>query len=231
MVNKCELVYCRTGKVPSSDGEKISTFHFPIDDPEICDKWKYFVGKDDWNPSKYSVLCEKHFDPKYIKYGKQRNKLNYNLRPVPTIHTVEDGSVPESVLRVPNIPRPPPKERNIYPDEKPAYRVNDKIKSLDCLSGKNCPPGWSFRKHRDKVVFYNLQFDYVTSIPIVFESIVVDEKLHVTLSYKGEHIPLPTWFRDNRSNNNCKLDRFSMLTNFPHTLERKSMTLMTFFKK
>ena len=46
MVNKCELVYCRTGKVPSSDGEKISTFHLPIDDPEICDKWKYFVGSD-----------------------------------------------------------------------------------------------------------------------------------------------------------------------------------------
>ena len=83
------------------------------------------------------------------------------------------------------------------------------------MSSANCPAGWSFRKHREKVVFYNLQCDYVTSVPIVFESIVVDENLHGSLAYKGDHIPLPTWFRDNRRNNNCKLDRFSMLDNLP----------------
>ena len=111
MVNKCALDYCRTGKDSISDDkekQKISTFHFPLDDPEICSLWKYFVGKINWNPTKYSVLCEKHFDTKYIKHGNKRNHLNYNMRPVPTIHTCSD-EVPASVLRVPNVPRPPPK--------------------------------------------------------------------------------------------------------------------------
>ena len=123
-----------------------------------------------------------------------------------------------SVLRVPKLPRPTPKERNVNIDQGPAFDVKDKIKSLACLTEKNCPPGFSFKKHRDHVVFYNISFDYVTSVPMVFESIVVDEKLHVNLSYKGNHIPLPEWFRRNR----FRLDSFGALENLPSHIRTKA---------
>ena len=108
MVNKCALEYCRTGKDQSTGDTKKSVFKFPLEDTEICEKWTYFVGKKDWRPSKYSVICEDHFDQRYIKVGEERNKLNFKLRPVPTIHT-NDEKTPMSVLRVPKLPRPTPK--------------------------------------------------------------------------------------------------------------------------
>ena len=60
MVNKCALEYCRTGKDQPSGDTKKSVFKFPLDDTEICQTWTYFVGKKDWRPSKYSVICEDH---------------------------------------------------------------------------------------------------------------------------------------------------------------------------
>ena len=94
----------------------------------------------------------------------------------------------------------------------------DKISSMNCLTHECCPAGFLYRKHRDKVVYYNMQFDYVTSIPQVFESIVVDEKLHVNLSYKGKHIPLPNFLR----NNHCVLNKFSILENLPAYIRAKA---------
>ena len=215
MVNKCALDYCRTGRSEST--VKKSTFHFPLQDAEICEKWEQFVSRKGWKATAYSVICEDHFDPRYIKVGEKRNKLIESLRPVPTIHTAGD-EIPKSTLHVPSLPRPPPTNRSIQPDQKLAYEDLDKIKSFQCLSGKSCPPGFSFKQHKDKVVFFNLHFDYVTSVPMIFESIVVDQNMHVTLSYKGNHVPLPEWFRGNR----FKLDRFSVLTNFPSYIRAKA---------
>ena len=226
MVNKCAVSYCPTGKGsstdPTNDEKCTSTFRFPLDDVELNNKWIYFVGRKDWSPTKYSTICEHHFDAQYIKKCPQRNKLNYHLRPVPTIHTCKSGEIPESVLRVPTLPRPPPKDRTTIPDEKVAFRDNDKISSLDDLNEKHCPPGFTFRRHRDKVVYFNLQMDYVTSTPMVFESIVIDQNLHVALTYKGNHVPLPSFFRDNR----CVLNKFSVLENFPAHIRRKDARLI-----
>jgi hypothetical protein len=132
MVNKCAVEYCKTGKTHDEEIEgadaatKISTFHFPTDNEEILEKWIYFTGRKEWKPTKYSVLCEKHFDNKYIKYGDKRNKLKYELLPIPTIHT-NDSDIPESMLRVPKIPRQPPTNRNPHSDEKPAFKKTDRI--------------------------------------------------------------------------------------------------------
>ena len=246
MVNKCALSYCSTGKeskkgnsvneeksqvteeealsehpVIEDDGKQsrgISTFKFPLDKPDLLEKWVYFVGKSNWKPSTNSVICEKHFEKAYVKLGGKRNKLNYDMGPVPTIHTEESENIPKSVLRVPAVPRPTPLERNPTVDEKPAFKQMDKISSMNCLTQECCPAGFLYRKHRDKVVYYNMQFDYVTSIPQVFESIVVDEKLHVNLSYKGKHIPLPNFLR----NNHCVLNKFSILENLPAYIRAKA---------
>ena len=215
MVNKCALLYCKTGRVATD--EKKSLFHFPLQDPEINEKWEHFVSRKGFKATQYSVMCEDHFDPKYIKICPKRNKLIDSLRPVPTIHTASD-EVPPSTLHVPSLPRPPPTNRSVQPDERPAFEDLDKIKSFDSLSEENCPPGFSFKKHKDKVVFYNLHFDYVTSVPTIFESIVVDQSMHVTLCYKGNHVPLPEFFRGSR----FKLDRYSILENFPAYIRSKA---------
>ena len=55
-----------------------------------------------------------------------------------------------------------------------------------------------------------MQHDYVTSTPQIFEVIVVDEKL-VKLSYKGNHINLPNFLRENH----CILNKVSILENLP----------------
>ena len=136
MVNKCALSYCSTGKeskkgnsvneeksqvteeealsehpVIEDDGKQsrgIPTFKFPLDKPDLLEKWVYFVGKSNWKPSTNSVICEKHFEKAYVKLGEKRNKLNYDMGPVPTIHTEESENIPKSVLQVPAVPRPTP---------------------------------------------------------------------------------------------------------------------------
>ena len=51
------------------DKDKISTFHFPPKEkyPELRAKWIRWVNRKDFiDATEASVICEKHFDEKYI---------------------------------------------------------------------------------------------------------------------------------------------------------------------
>ena len=50
---------------------------------------------------------------------------------------------------------------------------------------------------------------------MIFESIKVDQSLHVQLQFNGHPVPLPAWFTKGR---NATLTRFSQLNNFPNTI-------------
>ena len=50
---------------------------------------------------------------------------------------------------------------------------------------------------------------------MIFESIKVDQSLHVQLQFKGHPVPLPAWFTKGR---NATLTRFSQLNNFPDAI-------------
>ena len=122
MENNCAVPYCSTGKPVSNVAgdqkrQSISTFHFPVDNPLLTEKWVYFVNKSEWKPSKNSVICEQHFEKDFIKHGEKRNHLLYGMNPVPTIHTEEAKGIPTSVLRVPTIPRAIPMQRTVAIDE------------------------------------------------------------------------------------------------------------------
>ena len=65
---------------------------------------------------------------------------------------------------------------------------------------------------------YRISIDENTKIPVIHESILVDDSLHVSLSYLGYHVPLPDWFS---SVHNCKLSKKSILENFPPYLRIK----------
>ena len=109
MVNKCVAFGCSTGY--ENTGEKISTFSFPHDKPDLIQKWLKFVNRADWVPTKHSVLCMKHFEERFIVKGK-RNTLNWSLHPVPNILSEKIRNRP-SLLPTTSELRKPPKRRNI----------------------------------------------------------------------------------------------------------------------
>ena len=73
----------------------------------------------------------------------------------------------------------------------PDFLFTDKIKDLNCLTETDCPPGFSFRRQDNSVLYYNLVFDNITGVPSVEECLSINEQLHVTLTYRGYHLPLP----------------------------------------
>ena len=68
-----------------TNGEKVSTFSFPLGQSNLIEKQIKFVNRNNWFPTKNSVLSIKHFEDKYILKGK-RNKLNWNLQPIMHSH-------------------------------------------------------------------------------------------------------------------------------------------------
>ena len=214
MVNKCTAYGCTTGYIrknkEDNDGS-IATFHFPTKKDELLDKWKQFVGKKDWSPTNASVLCEKHFKEKFLKRGK-RTTLKWDLNPVPTIQDEETKKRPADFPEVHEI-RKPPKIRNILPDQIKDFYSQDKIRAYEDIDPvRHCPQGYEAKKHESSILFYRTVFEETTGFPSISAAILIDHQLHVKLQCDGLPVPLPKWFSESR---NAKLDRFSMLSNFP----------------
>ena len=161
-----------------------------------------------------SVLCEKHFEAQYINPGAQRNHLKRKLNPIPTIHTTEALKTP-SCISTPTPPRKAPKLRNVEEDQLNDFRKKDVIQKFEDLGEKHAPPGYSFKRGVDHIIYYKIEFDETTSFPRVFGSIKIDEQLHVQLQCNGNPIPLPLWFIQGTD---AKLRRFSQLENFPNEI-------------
>ena len=162
MVNKCVVIGCRSGyesqkkyynrhkdnsESSVEKDSKVTIFSFPLDKPDLNQRWIKFVNRKDWKPTSYSGICIKHFENKYIKIGK-RARLLYELLPIPTISGNSDG-VPLSLQPTPSLPlRKPPKKRSIATtnNEMESFRANDKIKDFTCVNESMCPFGFSFMK-------------------------------------------------------------------------------------
>lgn len=123
------------------------------------------------------MICIKHFESKYVIKGK-RNKLDWKLNPVPTIHSVEALKKP-SVLCSPSAPRREPKRRIFQKDQLEQFKNNDSINDFTDSSEKTCPSGFECKINDDCIVYYKLEFDLVTSFPAISQSIKVDKDLHV----------------------------------------------------
>ena len=61
-------------------------------------------------------------------------------------------------------------------------------------------------------ITFHLEIEPKSNIPVIKESISIDKHFHVSLSYRGFHVPLPDWFR---AVHDCKLSKKSVLKNFP----------------
>ena len=219
MVNKCVAYGCDAGanlRVNEDPGsrENYASFHFPMKNADLMQRWIKFVNRADWKPAPTSVLCERHFDDMYINRGK-RCTLKWNLNPIPTKHSAIAMKRPSTLPDL-STPRKAPKIRNIEPDQMQEFMAKDKLESFaDIDVTKHCPPGYSSKINDDSIVFYTISYDEL-GLPSVNRCIRIDKNLHIKLQVKGRMMPLPKWFINSH---NAKLTRFSMLENFPQYLQ------------
>ena len=216
MPKTCAIVGCRTGhkrkKDEHGDINVGPVFDIPDEkkDPALRSAWVRFVNRVDWAPSPYVGICSKHFEPVHIKHGK-RITLERNNRPVPTIYD-PSNNIPPSLLPTPIVLRKPPKDRSTLPDEKPAYISNERITSFQELDETLTPPGYTFLRCGDRVVYYKMELVEPYMMAKVVASISVDTQMHVHLFKENSPIPLPDWFRHGT---NCTLRHKGSLENFP----------------
>ena len=216
MVNKCAVFGCKRGyESEEPQHEDYHAFYFPLDERKshLLPAWEKFVCRDGWKPSINSVICEFHFEDRLIRRGK-RWTLKWKVNPMPTMLTDEMKAMPQSVQPTPAAPpRKPPAKRTYQEDEINAFLSQDIIGDFSELNSTHAPPAFQCTKSDNSIVFFNLT--YVDGFPVIFESIKVDQSLHVQLQFNGHPVPLPAWFTKGR---NATLTRFSQLNNFPNAI-------------
>ena len=106
-------------------------------------------------------------------------------------------------------PRKSPKKRVYQQDQFKLFEVQGKIKSFDDVNCTLTPPGYTFQKYDDFVVFY--RYETVLSVTEVTDCVRVDRDLNIKLFYKGSPLPLLQWFHHGRD---CHLTKNSMMQNF-----------------
>ena len=207
MPNKCSVTGCYTN---FNEGPKKTVFKFP-GDPVLSKKWFEFVNRNDFEISKYSVICIDHFEERFIIKHETKMTLNYSMSPIPTIHP---SFIPSSLAPVPSEPRKAPKIRIFQPDELKTFKSTFEIGSF----------GDVVRYIKISKEYNNFQIDVsdnsVTTYRVVISSgiatvkecIHIDGKLNVKLSYEGSPIPLPSYIDRAEGSRLTSLD---MLTNLP----------------
>ena len=140
--------------------------------------------------------------------------MNWKLSLIPSVHSDKALKRPSS-LQTPSVPRKAPKLRVFQEDELALFNKTDLITSFDNLAENRSPPGYTYHKSNDVVLYYKIVFQ-TNDFPIVEEAIKIDINLKVRQQFKGISVPLPAWFVRGR---NAKLDRFSLLNNFPNYLQ------------
>ena len=215
-MNKCPVFGCKRGhESEEPQHEDYHAFYFPLDERKshLLPAWEKFVCRDGWKPSANSVICEFHFEDRLIRKGK-RWTLKWKLNPMPTMLTDEMKAMPQSVQPTPAAPpRKPPAKRTYQEDVINAFLSQDIIGDFSELNSTHALPGFQCTNSDNSLVFFNQT--YVDGFPVIFESIKVDQSLHVQLQFNGHPVPLPAWFTKGR---NATLTRFSQLNNFPNAI-------------
>ena len=68
MVNKCAAPMCNPGYA-SNEKKQIAKSRFPLKNAELNKQWIRFINRRDLLATKHSVLCELHFEEKYLRQG------------------------------------------------------------------------------------------------------------------------------------------------------------------
>ena len=85
-----------------------------------------------------NIVCMDHFHYKFIKLGKSRCKLNWELHPIPTIHPCVNSQ--SSLLNTPKVPMRSPGKRALpEPDESEVVKNRDKVKDFTSFTSEHTP--------------------------------------------------------------------------------------------
>ena len=133
-------------------------------------KWIYFVNRNEWTSISYLVISVKHFESKYIKYGK-RCTLKWELHPIPTIHT--DSISRPSLLRTPVVSRRSPRKRKLDIDQLKEFFEKDKVESFESFSQDHAPREFNLKRPQKSVQYYRLIFESKTGFFWEFMKVLV----------------------------------------------------------
>ena len=149
--------------------KNVRTFRFPIKKHvHLLPRWERFVNRGaSWSASQNTVLCERHFDPKFIKVSKQRAHLDWKSDPVPTLYNNETYSKYPSLLPTERSSRKPPTKRNYQDDELPKYREMDPVIHNVFELESHCPKEFTCRRVDQSLLSYSLEIDTKTQFPKV----------------------------------------------------------------
>lgn len=170
--------------------KKYRHFLFFLENPTSKEKWIKFVNRFDWLPTKNSLLCMKQLEEKFILKEK-RKKLNWDLHPIPTIHS-------EKIRKLSLLPYrrefgKPPKQRLVHTDELHDFISADMINNFTQLEEAKCCSNVieSWKKKKDYIIIYGIVFDHEAHFPSIKECICIDQNIYVHLQCDGDSILLP----------------------------------------
>ena len=103
-----------------------------------------FVNRKDWKLAKHSVLCEFHFEEKYIVRGGKSN-LKWSINPIPAKYFKELLKMSSSLLPTSKTTRKLPRKRLISNDQMDTFRERDTITSLADLNKTTAADGFQFK--------------------------------------------------------------------------------------
>ena len=156
---------------------KRNCFFFPNEkkDSGIRYRWIRIVNREGWKPSKKSCICRKHFEHHYYKAEAQgkRCRLVKKLKPVDNIFSQEESRLsaePKDLKSLVSVLRKSWTKRVYQQDNFKLFEQQDKIKNFDNSDSTVTPPGYTFQKYEEYVVFYCLETnasDFVTEGTIV----------------------------------------------------------------
>ena len=124
MLNKCAAPKCTSGYA-SNEKKQIAKFHFPLKNAGLKKQWIRFVNRRDRLATKHLVLCELHFEEKYLLRG-ERCTLQWSINPVLSLHYPVITVYPQKLLSKPSsltsqqTTRSLPRKRS-FPDELPTF--------------------------------------------------------------------------------------------------------------
>ena len=177
---------CTSGYA-SNEKKQIAKFYFPLKNAELNKQWIRFVNRKDWLATKHSMLCELHFEEKYLRRG-EKCTLQLPMNLVPIVYHQKHLSKPSSLPTQQTIRSIP---RKIYfPDELSTFQRREIRRTFQDLNESIAPADFQFKELDNRVLYFHLIFDDETKFPKILESIKVDDDLHVQLQYNSMSLPL-----------------------------------------
>ena len=103
MVNSCAAYGCYNRFKKDSN---IRFHRFPINNPELCKKWKIAVKRKNFEPKKHTTICSEHFLPTDYNFNSDNSVSNLKINACPSVFVFSSNS--KTKRKAPTKRTPPP---------------------------------------------------------------------------------------------------------------------------